>query len=113
VLARAKNTSVERLAEMGLVYSEKGVVHLFDRSELPEFKAEARSSTGRCLWMLAQYLCQFLEKGGVEACAMLCMDYPADAERARSRAVSSFTERTCSSLRPSRRGRSSRERKPR
>ncbi len=91
VLARAKNTSVERLAEMGLVYSEKGVVHLFDRSELPEFKAEARSSTGRCLWMLTQYLCQFLEKGGVEACAMLCMDYPADAERARDLAYRLFS----------------------
>lgn len=91
VLARAKNTSVERLAEMGIVYSEKGVVHLFDRSELPEFKAEARSSTGRCLWMLTQYLCQFLEKGGVEACAMLCMDYPADAERARDLAYRLFS----------------------
>ena len=91
VLARAKNTSVERLAEMGLVYSEKGVVHLFDRSELPEFKAEARSSTGRCLWMLTQYLCQFLEKGGVEACAMLCMDYPSDAERARDLAYRLFS----------------------
>ena len=91
VLARAKNTSVERLAEMGLVYSEKGVVHLFDRSELPEFKAEARTSTGRCLWMLTQYLCQFLEKGGVEACAMLCMDYPADAERARDLAYRLFS----------------------
>lgn len=91
VLARAKNTSVERLAEMGLVYSEKGVVHLFDRSELPEFKAEARSSTGRCLWMLTQYLCQFLEKGGVEACAMLCMDYPADSERARDLAYRLFS----------------------
>ncbi len=91
VLARAKNTSVERLAEMGLVYSEKGVVHLFDRSELPEFKAEARTSTGRCLWMLTQYLCQFLEKGGVEACAMLCMDYPSDAERARDLAYRLFS----------------------
>ena len=91
VLARAKNTSVERLAEMGLVYSEKGVVHLFDRSDLPEFKAEARTSTGRCLWMLTQYLCQFLEKGGVEACAMLCMDYPSDAERARDLAYRLFS----------------------
>ena len=90
-LARAKNTAVDKLANMGLVYSEKGVVHLFDRSELPEFKAEARSSTGRCLWMLTQYLCQFLEKGGVEACAMLCMDYPADAERARDLAYRLFS----------------------
>jgi len=90
-LARAKNTAVDKLASMGLVYSEKGVVHLFDRSELPEFKAEARTSTGRCLWMLTQYLCQFLEKGGVEACAMLCMDYPSDAERARDLAYRLFS----------------------
>ena len=41
--------------------------------------------------MLTQYLCQFLEKGGVEACAMLCMDYPADAERARDLAYRLFT----------------------
>ena len=91
VLARAKNTSVERLAEMGLVYSEKGVVHLLERGELPEFKGEVRSSTGRCLWMLTQYLIHFLDKGGVEACSMLCMEFPADAERARDLAYRLFS----------------------
>ena len=35
VLARAKNTSVDKLRADGVLYSEKGVVHLLTREEIP------------------------------------------------------------------------------
>lgn len=62
VLARAKNTSVEKLASMGLVYAEKGVVHLLERTELPELKV-SRLTADRCLWMITQYLIVPLREG--------------------------------------------------
>ena len=36
VLARAKNTSVEKLAARGVLYAQKGIVRLFGREEIPE-----------------------------------------------------------------------------
>lgn len=90
VLARAKNTSVEKLASMGLVYAEKGVVHLLERTELPELKV-SRLTADRCLWMVMQYLIQSMDTGGIEACARLVVEFSASAERARDLAYRLFS----------------------
>lgn len=90
VLARAKNTSVEKLASMGLVYAEKGVVHLLERTELPELKV-SRLTADRCLWMITQYLIQSMDTGGIEACARLVVEFSASAERARDLAYRLFS----------------------
>ncbi len=90
VLARAKNTSVEKLASMGLVYAEKGVVHLLERTELPELKL-SRLTADRCLWMITQYLIQSMDTGGIEACARLVVEFSASAERARDLAYRLFS----------------------
>lgn len=90
VLARAKNTSVEKLASMGLVYAEKGVVHLQERTDLPELKV-SRFTADRCLWMLTQYLIQSMDTGGIEACAWLVVEFSASAERARDLAYRLFS----------------------
>ena len=90
VLARAKNTSVEKLASMGLVYAEKGVVHLQERTDLPELKV-SRFTADRCLWMLTQYLIQSMDTGGIEACAWLVVEFSASTERARDLAYRLFS----------------------
>ena len=90
VLARAKNTSVEKLASMGLVYAEKGVVHLLERTELPELKL-SRLTADHCLWMITQYLIQGMDTGGIEACARLVVEFSASAERARDLAYRLFS----------------------
>lgn len=90
VLARAKNTSVEKLASMGLVYAEKGVVHLLERTELPELKV-SRLTADRCLWMITQYLIQSMDTGGIEACARLVVEFSTSAERARDLAYRLFS----------------------
>ena len=90
VLARAKNTSVEKLASMGLVYAAKGVVHLLERTELPELKV-SRLTADRCLWMITQYLIQSMDTGGIEACARLVVEFSASAERARDLAYRLFS----------------------
>lgn len=90
VLARAKNTFVEKLASMGLVYAEKGVVHLLERTELPELKL-SRLTADHCLWMITQYLIQGMDTGGIEACARLVVEFSASAERARDLAYRLFS----------------------
>lgn len=65
VLARAKNTSVETLAAKGVLFAEKGLVHLFDRDELPEKVDENEKN----IWLLTQQLTRAMETGGVQACA--------------------------------------------
>ena len=94
VLARAKNTSVEKLADMGLVYAEKGTVHLWERNELPEL-AQRRTMADKCLWLLTQYLTLAMEKDGINGCAEIVLDFPTEAERARDLAyrLFSLTER--------------------
>ena len=53
-LARAKNTSVAALAAKGVLYAQKGSVHLLTREELPE-KVDEREET---IWLLCQQLTQ-------------------------------------------------------
>lgn len=85
-LARAKNTSVEKLAHTGTVFAEKGVVHLIDRDELPE-----RSESFSPLWTITQQLVRVMDKGGVEAAAKFLKETPGRHESMKSLAYRLFT----------------------
>lgn len=65
-LARAKNTSVAAMVSSGILFAEKGIVHLLERRELPE-RVNSDSST----WLLCQQLTKEMENGGIEACAKI------------------------------------------
>lgn len=66
VLARAKNTSVDKLKAEGILHSEKGLVRLLTRPELPPFGGKVGS-----LWLLTQQLTHAMETGGVEGAAKI------------------------------------------
>ena len=79
-LARAKNTSVATLVGKGVLYAQKGLVHLLTREELPE-KVNDREET---IWLLCQQLTRAMETGGVTACAEIVRDmFGSNAERAK------------------------------
>ena len=65
VLARAKNTSVEKLAGCGVLYAQKGTVRLLTREEIPT-KADP---AGEIVWLLTQQLTHAMETGGIVATA--------------------------------------------
>ena len=65
ILANAKNTSIEEMAERGFVYAKAGIVRLVERAELPE-KIDPNES---CVWLLTQQLTQTLKTKGVDGCA--------------------------------------------
>jgi putative DNA methylase len=85
VLARAKNTSVDRLAAHGVLYAQKGVVRLLERPDLPE------KINDKILWQLTQQLTRAMETGGVAACATLVADLFGAAEQAKALAYRLFT----------------------
>ncbi|MBR3240817.1 MAG: DUF1156 domain-containing protein [Oscillospiraceae bacterium] len=88
VLARAKNTSVQALADRGVMYAAKGQVRLLTRDELPE-----TVKTGEeCIWLLTQQLARAMEKDGVKGCARIVMDmYGSNAENAKALAYRLYT----------------------
>lgn len=91
VLARAKNTSVEKLSDMGVLFAEKGVVRLRTREELPE-KPMRLSLLDGCLWLLTQYLVKAIESGsGIRECASLAVNHQPHAEAARDLAYRLFS----------------------
>ncbi|WP_258111974.1 hypothetical protein [Alicyclobacillus sp. SP_1] len=88
VLARAKNTSVEKLAERGVLYAQKGVVRLLTREEIPE-KAD---SNEQIVWLLTQQLTRAMETGGVVATAKIVADMlGSNTEQAKNLAYRLFT----------------------
>ena len=87
-LARAKNTSVAALVGKGVLYAQKGLVHLLTREELPE-KVNDREET---IWLLCQQLTRAMETGGVTACAEIVRDmFGSNAERAKDLAYRLYT----------------------
>ena len=87
-LATAKNTSVATLASHGVVYAQKGVVHLIERSELPSTIKPTEDS----LWLLCQQLTYRMEKDGIEGCAKAVIDlFGSNAERAKDLAYRLYT----------------------
>lgn len=87
-LARAKNTSVAALAAKGVLYAQKGSVHLLTREELPK-KVDEREET---IWLLCQQLTQNMATGGVAACARIVVNmFGSNAERAKDLAYRLYT----------------------
>lgn len=87
-LARAKNTSVAALAAKGVLYAQKGSVHLLTREELPE-KVDEREET---IWLLCQQLTQAMATGGVAACAQIVVNmFGSNAELAKDLAYRLYT----------------------
>lgn len=68
VLARAKNISVDEVAEAGVVASGNGKVRLLTREELPKAK------NMECGWLRLQHLTAALEKEGIQGCVSLFRD---------------------------------------
>jgi putative DNA methylase len=88
VLARAKNTSVDTLAQNGVLLAEKGIVRLLTREELPSLNwAKLRSS-----WMVTQQLTKAMESGGNQATAAIISTLPAGSvEQAKALAYRLFS----------------------
>ena len=60
ILATAKSTSIPMMSSRGMLYAKAGIVHLLERSELPE----RVDCDEKCVWMLTQQLTQAMTKGG-------------------------------------------------
>jgi len=104
VLARAKNTSVEKLAGRGVLYAQKGVVRLLTREEIPEGARaslpaqeyagkDARApSSIEIIWLLTQQLTRAMEKDGVVGAAKIVADiFTSEPEQAKALAYRLFT----------------------
>jgi len=88
VLARAKNTSVEKLARRGILYAQKGLVRLLTREEIPE-KVDSQE---QIIWLLTQQLTRAIETGGIVAAAKIIADmFSSNAENAKALAYRLFT----------------------
>lgn len=88
VLARAKNTSVQALAERGVMMAEKGEVRLLTREEIPE-KVDSHEE---CIWLLTQQLASAMERGGVKECAQVVVELRgSNAENAKALAYRLYT----------------------
>ena len=88
ILARAKNTSVQALADRGVLSASKGTVRLLTREEIPE-KVDMREE---CTWLLTQQLARAMEKGGVKACAQIVVNlFGSNAENAKALAYRLYT----------------------
>ena len=87
-LATAKNTSVAIMASHGILYAQKGKVHLIERTELPETIDEHEGG----IWLLCQQLTHRMDKEGVEGCARaICNMFGSNAERAKDLAYRLYT----------------------
>lgn len=88
ILARAKNTSVQALADRGVLVAAKGQVRLLPREEMPE----AINIREECVWLLTQQLARAMETGGVQACAAIVAGLSGNsAENAKALAYRLYT----------------------
>jgi putative DNA methylase len=86
VLARAKNTSVDKLSSRGVLYAQKGVVRLHMRDEIPE------RTDREITWLLTQQLTHAMEKDGVVGVATIIADMmTSEPEYAKALAYRLFT----------------------
>lgn len=87
-LATAKNTSIAVMKGHGTLYAQNSVVHLIERSELPE---SIRENEG-CIWVLCQQLTYRMEREGIEGCAKAIFNmFGTNAERAKDLAYRLYT----------------------
>lgn len=86
VLARAKNTSVDKLRSYGVVHAEKGTVRLLTREELSE-----KVDKDKGIWLLTQQLTHAMETDGVAGAAKIVADIStSEPERAKDLAYRLF-----------------------
>ena len=86
-LATAKNTSVSIIASHGVLYAQKGVVHLMERGDLPTEIDEKES-----IWLICQQLTHIMSKEGIEGCANAVANMlGSSAERAKDLAYRLYT----------------------
>ena len=86
VLARAKNTSVEKLAGKGVLCAQKGIVRLLTRDEIPE------KINSEIIWLLTQQFTRAMEKDGIAGTAKIIADIcTSEPERAKALAYRLFT----------------------
>ncbi|GHU66459.1 hypothetical protein FACS1894184_04500 [Clostridia bacterium] len=87
VLARAKNTSVDKLRAAGILYAEKGVVRLLARNEIP-VKID---HDDLIIWLLTQQLTCAMEKDGVVGAANIVSNiFTSEPEHAKALAYRLF-----------------------
>lgn len=87
VLARAKNTSTDRLREKGILFAERGTVRLLQRAEM----AAQRTFDVSVTWQVVQRLAHALDVDGVEGAAQIVVGLSSeDAEKARALAYRLF-----------------------
>jgi len=93
VLARAKNTSIEKLRGAGILYAEKGVVRLLTREDIsmtPASRTKSRLDDG-IIWLLTQQLTHALETDGVNGAAKIVADiFTSEPEHAKALAYRLF-----------------------
>lgn len=88
ILARAKNTSVEKLAGRGVLNAQKGMVRLFTREEI----SENVDSSEPIVWLLTQQLTYAMETGGIVETAKIVADIiGTNAEHAKDLAYRLYT----------------------
>lgn len=88
VLATAKNTSLQALADRHVIQAVKGRVHLLTREEIPD----SINSSEECIWLLTQQLAHRFEKEGVKGCAKeLAGMFGSNAENAKALAYRLYT----------------------
>lgn len=88
ILANAKSTSIAMMATHGILYAKGGIVHLVERSELPE-NVDADENN---VWMLTQQLTRAMATGGIEACAKIVYNiFGSGAESAKDLAYRLYT----------------------
>lgn len=87
VLARAKNTSTDRLREKGILFAERGTVRLLQRAEMSAQRTFDVSVT----WQVVQRLAHALDVDGVEGAAQIVVGLSSEAaEKARALAYRLF-----------------------
>ena len=86
VLARAKNTSVDKLAGDGVLYAQKGIVRLLQRDEI------TAPINKDIIWLLTQQLTRAMEKDGVSGVAKTIVNmFTSEPEQAKALAYHLFT----------------------
>ncbi|MGD9890628.1 MAG: DUF1156 domain-containing protein, partial [Dehalococcoidia bacterium] len=91
-LSKAKDTSINGLAQAGIVESRAGNVRLLRRDELPA-EWDPAADTRLPVWELTQHLIRALDERGQEGAAVLLAKAPAQGEVARDLAYRLYT--TC------------------
>jgi len=89
-LSKAKNTSVEGLADAGVLASKSGKVRLLSPGELPEHWDPA-SDSRLTVWEMVHHLIRVLEAGGEGVAAELVAKLGSEAESARELAYRLYT----------------------